>query len=78
MNSSSVLDAIKSGSRSSFFATQERADRDNSVARYNRVAMVEAVLSIRDRRQRTARILAAGSFMLLGLAILTAGVLGWL
>lgn len=78
MNSSSILEVIKSGSRSAFWATEERSERDNSVARYNRVAMVEAVLSIRDRRQRTARIVAAGAFMLLGFGILVAGVLGWL
>lgn len=78
MNSSSVLDVVKSGSRAKFWVPEERPDRDNSVARYNRVAMVEAVLSIRERRQRTARIFAASAFMLLGFGVLAAGILGWL
>ncbi|MFN9719840.1 MAG: hypothetical protein ACK58L_14160 [Planctomycetota bacterium] len=78
MNSSSVFDVIKSGSRVKFWGADERADRESSVARYSRVAMVEAVLSIRERRQRSARIFAASAFMVLGVVVLAAGILGWL
>jgi hypothetical protein len=51
---------------------------DSTIARYNRVAAVETVLSIRDRRQQTARRLIAATLVLLGMAGIAAGILGWI
>lgn len=56
----------------------DSADQDNSVARYGRVAMVEVVLSIRDRQQRVVRRIVVASLVLTGIAVIVAGFSGWL
>lgn len=51
---------------------------DSTVARYNRVAVVETVLSIRNHQQRTVRRLLVASLVLIGLTVILGGVMGWL
>lgn len=52
-----------------------RSESDSYAVRFNRVAMLEAVLSIRDRRRMERRILVT-VLTLLGVAAITAGLLG--
>ena len=51
---------------------------DSTVARYHRVAVVETVLSIRDHQHRIVRRVIVASLTLLGIAVIVAGVMGWL
>lgn len=53
-------------------------ETDTAVLRYNRVAMLEAVLSIRDRRQQFIRRIIVCILFLTGVVVTTAGILGWL
>ena len=56
--------------------SRHRSELYNSTARYARVAMVEAVLSIQERRARTWKLITAGSCVLLG-AVSIAVALFW-
>lgn len=57
--------------------SRHRSELDNSVARYTRVAMVETVLSIRDRQRQTYRTVAVAVLSALGVLMMAAGYLGW-
>lgn len=46
--------------------------------RYDRVAMLEAVLSIRDRQQQFIRWAIVALLFLAGVVVIAAGILGWL
>ena len=63
--------------RGEFSSPKAAVDADSFSARYGRVAMVEAVLSIRDRQQRMARRMVVGSLVLTGTAVIVAGLSGW-
>jgi hypothetical protein len=52
-------------------------ETDTAVLRYDRVAMLEAVLSIRDRRQRSVRWAITALLFLAGVVVIAAGILGW-
>ncbi len=64
--------------RREFWSAKDAVDRDSLVERYGRVAMVEAVLSIRDRQQRMTRRMVVASLVLTGTAVIVAGLSGWL
>lgn len=51
---------------------------ESTVARYHRIALLETVLSIRDRQERAVRRLFVGSLALIGVTVIVAGVMGWL
>jgi hypothetical protein len=53
-------------------------ETDTAVLRYNRVAMLEAVLSIRDRRRNYIRWTAASILLLAGVLVIAGGIFGWL
>ena len=76
--SSTVTDSssIRTDSNSGWNLDPGR-ESDTAVLRYNRVAMLEAVLSIRDRQQQTIRRMAILTMLLAGGFVITAGVLGW-
>ena len=76
MNSAS-MNSFRSGSRRIPAPLEDLSDSGNSVARYGRVAMVEAALSIRDRQQRVTRRLVVASLVLTGVAVIVAGLSGW-
>lgn len=75
---SAVIKSSGSQSRSGFGLSEIRHDRDNSVARFSRVALVETVLTIRERQQQTVRRVIVAGLILLGLGVIGAGILGWL
>ncbi len=50
---------------------------DTAVLRYNRVAMLEAVLSIRDRRRQFVRRACVITLSAAGGFVMVAGILGW-
>lgn len=52
-------------------------ETDTAVLRYDRVAMLEAVLSIRDHQQRFIRWAIVALLFLAGAVVITAGILGW-
>lgn len=68
-----MLDS-KSGVRK--FSANSTVQENSTIARYHRVAMVEAVLSIRERQQRTIRRVIVGSLVLTGIAVIYAAVMG--
>jgi len=68
---------VRSDSKSGWNVTQGK-ETDTAVLRYNRVAMLEAVLSIRDRRQQSIRRIVVCVLFLTGVVVMTAGILGWL
>ena len=54
-------------------------ETDTAILRYNRVAMLEAVLSIRDRQiANTRRVAFAAILFLAGAIALAAGIFGWI
>ena len=57
--------------------SRHRSELDNSVARYTRVAMVETVLTIRDRQRQWYRTIAVAVLFSLGVLMTAAGFLGW-
>ena len=77
MNSTAVK-ALETKSSSGSWSITSGAPGDSTVARYNRVAVVETVLSIRNQQQRAVRRLLVSLLVITGLTIITAGVMGWL
>ncbi len=65
-------------SRVQAWGSAERTNRDNSVARYTRVAMLETVLNIRERNRRFARRMIVAGLLVMGVAVITSGILGWI
>jgi hypothetical protein len=53
-------------------------ETDTAILRYNRVAMLEAVMSIRDRKRQIIQWTAAAILLLSGVLVIAAGVFGWL
>ena len=78
MNSASMK-SLRSGPGASPVRapSKDLSDSGSSAARYGRVAMVEAALSIRDRQQRVTRRLVVASLVLTGIAVIVAGLSGW-
>jgi len=74
---SSVINSSGPKSRSGIGLSEVRHDRDNSVARFSRVALVETVLTIRERQQQTMHRFIVVGLVLLGLGVIGAGILGW-
>lgn len=68
---------VRSDSNSGWNIRKAR-ETDTAVLRYDRVAMLEAVLSIRERQQRFVRWIIVAVLMIAGIAVITAGILGWL
>ena len=52
-------------------------ETDTSVLRYDRVAMLEAVLAIRERRQKFVRWIIVALLLLVGAVAIAAGIPGW-
>ncbi|MBC7965773.1 MAG: hypothetical protein H7Z17_07585 [Fuerstia sp.] len=52
-------------------------ETDTAVLRYDRVAMLEAVLSIRERQQKFVRWIIVALLLLVGVVAIAAGILGW-
>ena len=52
-------------------------ETDTAVLRYDRVAMLEAVLSIRERQQNFVRWIIVALLLLVGFVAIAAGILGW-
>lgn len=77
MNSTAVK-ALESKSSAGSWSIKPSAPGDSTVARYNRVAVVETVLSIRTHQQRSVRRLLVAILAVTGLIIIAAGVMGWL
>ena len=60
-------------------AVRAGKETDTAILRYNRVAMLEAVLSIRDRQNAaTRRVAFAAILFLAGAITLAAGIFGWI
>lgn len=57
---------------------EPRKETDTAVLRYNRVAMLEAVMSIQDRKRQLIQWAAAAILLLAGVLVIAAGVFGWL
>lgn len=66
---------VRSNSNSGWNVQQVR-ESDTAVLRYNRVAMLEAVLSIRDRQHRFVRRLSVIALMIAGGLLIAVGILG--
>ena len=56
---------------------EQGKESDTAVLRYNRVAMLEAVLSIRDRQQQFVRRMSEMILLLAGAFVIAAGIFGW-
>ncbi len=52
-------------------------ETDTAVLRYDRVAMLEAVLSIRERQQKFVRWMIVVMLLTVGCVAIAAGILGW-
>ncbi len=76
--SSPSLKIANSKSSASGWQFNEPKPGESTVSRYSRVAMVETVLSIRDQQHRTVRRLIVGTLLVVGVAVITAGIMGWL
>ena len=77
MNSASIMKPRSGGSRRVFANSEDSFDPGNSAALYGRVAMVEAVLSIRNRQQRVTRRVVVAGLVVTGVAFILAGLSGW-
>jgi hypothetical protein len=75
---STAVKALESKSSAGSWSIKPSAPGDSTVARYNRVAVVETVLSIRTQQQRSVRRLLVAILAVTGLIIIAAGVMGWL
>ena len=53
-------------------------ESDTAIVRYDRVAMLEAVLAIRDRGRHIIQWTVAGILLVVGGLVITAGILGWM
>ncbi|MDA1233115.1 MAG: hypothetical protein O2856_20310 [Planctomycetota bacterium] len=53
-------------------------ETDTAIVRYNRVAMLETILAIRERKRHFVRWTASAILLLAGVLVITAGILGWL
>ena len=53
-------------------------ETDTAILRYNRVAMLEAVMSIQDRKRQMIQWTAAAILLVAGVLVIAAGVFGWL
>ncbi len=80
MMSSAVSTASKSITKSnSGWNVEAGKETDTAILRYNRVAMLEAVMSIQDRKRLVNQWTAAAILLLLaGILVIAAGVFGWL
>jgi len=58
--------------------TEPGKETDTAILRYNRVAMLEAVMSIQDRKRQVIQWMAAAILLLAGVLVIAAGVFGWL
>lgn len=58
--------------------TEAGKETDTAILRYNRVAMLEAVMSIQDRKRQIIHWTAATILLLAGVLVIAAGVFGWL
>jgi hypothetical protein len=76
--SSPTLKIPNSKSSVTGWSFNEPKPGESTVARYSRVAMVETVLSIRDQQHRTVRRMIVGTLLLAGVAVIAAGIMGWL
>ncbi len=79
MMSSAVSTASKSITKSnSGWNVEAGKETDMAILRYNRVAMLEAVMSIQDRKRQVNQWTAAAILLLAGILVIAAGVFGWL
>ncbi len=76
--SSSAVKALNNKSSHESWTLRQPLPGDSTVARYNRVAAVETVLSIRNQQQQMVRYLIVGALVLTGLTVMVAGIMGWL
>ena len=53
-------------------------ETDTAILRYDRVAMLEAVISIQDRKRQMIQWMASAILLLAGVLVIAAGVFGWL
>ena len=53
-------------------------ETDTAILRYNRVAMLEAVMSIQNRKRQMIQWTAATILLLAGVLVIAAGIFGWL
>lgn len=58
--------------------TEAGKETDTAILRYNRIAMLEAVMSIQDRKRQIIHWTAATILLLAGVLVIAAGVFGWL
>ena len=56
---------------------KKRKETDTAVLRYDRVAMLEAVLSIRERQQKFVRWMIVVMLLTVGVVAIAAGIFGW-
>ena len=76
MNSTAVK-ALEPKSSVGSWSIKPSAPGDSTVSRYNRVAVMETVLSIRSQQRAVRRLLVA-ILVVTGVTIVAAGVMGWL
>jgi hypothetical protein len=76
--SSTAVKAQEPKSSVGSWSIKSSAPGDSTVARYNRVAVMETVLSIRSQQQRAVRRLLVAILVVTGVTIVAAGVMGWL
>jgi hypothetical protein len=74
---SSVISKARTDSNSGW-NTEAGKETDTAILRYNRVAMLEAVLSIQDRKRQMIQWTAAAILLLAGVLVIAAGIFGWL
>ena len=77
VNSTATQRIRGSASSNSGWNLEQVKESDTAVLRYNRVAMLEAVLSIRDRQQQFVRRISVLILLLAGAFVIAAGILGW-
>ncbi|MEJ7593078.1 MAG: hypothetical protein WKF77_16145 [Planctomycetaceae bacterium] len=63
---------------SSEWNVEHGKETETAVRSYNRVAMLEVVLSIRDRQQQLIRWIIVAMLFLAGVVVIGGGILGWL
>lgn len=53
-------------------------ETDTAILRHDRVAMLETVLTLRERKRHVIRWTEASILLLAGVLVINAGILGWL
>ena len=75
---SAVMKSLKSDSSAQLWPAEEPRERRITDSFYGRVALMETVLTIRDRRRSSLRRFVVLSLVIMGSGVVAAAIMGWL